>query len=164
MDIDLNEENYNYNDLLNLFGLSHQFNEADLKQAKKKVLKLHPDKCSLPIEYYLFFRKMYYKIEEIYKYTYHSTNKNDYTKSIDINTHFKDYLEHHNIDPKKNFQTFSKEFNKMFEQVFIKENNDGYGQWLQSDEDIYDNNNLEDSREKMLKKQIIKKMKYKKLV
>ena len=39
MDIDLNEDNYNYDKLLNLFSLPPQFTIDDLKRAKKKVLQ-----------------------------------------------------------------------------------------------------------------------------
>ena len=47
--LDLNIENYDLNDLLNLFQLDYNFNEQDLKQAKKIVLQTHPDKCELDI-------------------------------------------------------------------------------------------------------------------
>ena len=94
MDVDLNEDNYDYSDLLQLFGLEPNFNSSDLKKAKKKVLRLHPDKSNIPKDYFLFFRKMYYKIEEIYNYTHHSINEEDFKRNIDIETHFKDYLEH----------------------------------------------------------------------
>ena len=93
MDIDLNESNYNYEKLLELFGLDPLFNLNDLKKAKKKVLKLHPDKSNLPNKYFLFFRKMYFKIEEIYNYTHHSTKEEDFTRDIEIKKEFKEYLE-----------------------------------------------------------------------
>ena len=54
-DIDLNENNYNYQELLNLFSLDDNFNLSDLKIARKKVLKLHPDKCNLNIKYFFIF-------------------------------------------------------------------------------------------------------------
>ena len=41
--IDLNIDNYNLHDLLNLFKLDFDFNEDDMKQAKRVVLKTHPD-------------------------------------------------------------------------------------------------------------------------
>ena len=46
-DLDLNIENYNLNDLLNLFKLNNNFQENDLKCAKKIVLQLHPDKSNM---------------------------------------------------------------------------------------------------------------------
>ena len=35
MDVDLNIDNYDFDDLLNLFGLQMNFNEADLKRQKR---------------------------------------------------------------------------------------------------------------------------------
>ena len=47
-EIDLNIENYDLEDLLNLFQLNYSFNIDDLKKrSKKMVLKLHPDKSGL---------------------------------------------------------------------------------------------------------------------
>ena len=157
MDIDLNEDHYEYEDLLQLFGLHCNFNQSDLKEAKRKVLKLHPDKCSLPKEYFLFFKKMYHKVEEIYAFTHHATKEEDLSRSIDIETHFKDFLEKNEIDPKKDYKRFSIEFNKMFEHVYIKEEN-GHGNWLSSKKDYYDKNNIENSRKTMMQNQITTRM------
>mgnify|MGYP001107086289 FL=1 len=55
MDIDLNIDNYNLDDILKLFQVTHDFDQQDLKEAKKKVLNLHPDKSDLKKEYFLFF-------------------------------------------------------------------------------------------------------------
>ena len=46
MDVDLNIDNYDFDDLLNLFGLQMSFNEVDLKKGKK-LLMTHPDKSGL---------------------------------------------------------------------------------------------------------------------
>ena len=66
MDIDLNEDNYDYQELLDLFNLQSNFTYEDLKIAKKKVLMLHPDKSFLDKKYFIFFLKMYEKIKQIY--------------------------------------------------------------------------------------------------
>ena len=55
--IDLDIDNYSLDDILNLFKLSHSFTKDDLKQAKKQVLKTHPDKSNLDKKYFLFFTK-----------------------------------------------------------------------------------------------------------
>ena len=52
---DLNIDNYDLQDLLNLFKLDKNFNEEDLKQAKKIVLKTHPDKSGLNPDYFRFY-------------------------------------------------------------------------------------------------------------
>ena len=158
MNIDLVEEHYDYEGLLNLFSLKPGFNGNDLKQAKKKVLRLHPDKCSLDLKYFLFFRKMYFKIEEIYKYSHHAKNEDELQASIDIQTHFKDYLEQNKINPETNYKAFSREFNKMFEKVFISEDKEeGHGSWLSSQENMYHKDDLEKSRKDAMKNAIIPK-------
>ena len=46
MDLDIN--NYELMDILNLFKLPIMFDDKHLKQAKKTVLLMHPDKSKLP--------------------------------------------------------------------------------------------------------------------
>lgn len=154
MFIDLDENNYNYDKLLGLFSLPDNFTKSDLKEARKKVLKLHPDKCALDVKYYNFFLKMYKKVEQIYSYIHHETNILEMNKTIDINDHFKKYLEQNNIDPKKNFKAFSVEFNKMFESVYIKEDQ-GYENWLKSNDGIYDKNDIEKSRNQAIQQNML---------
>ena len=158
MNIDLDENNYDYEKLLDLFSLDQDFDKSDLKIAKLKVLKLHPDRCELPKEYFIFFRKMYFKLEEIYNYMNHETDEENLKKSVDIDTKFKDYLEKNNIDPIKNYKTFTREFNRMFEKVYISEDNEGYKDWLKSEDNMYDMNDLEKSRKKAIQQNaLIKK-------
>ena len=156
MNVDLNEQHYDYNGLLDLFSLNTTFTLSDLKGVKKKVLMLHPDKSHLPQEYFLFFRKMYHKLEEIFKFTHHETNMSALKQDIDIDTHFKDYLEKHNINPKTNFELFSKEFNKIFTNVYVREDDEGHGSWLQSDENMYDKDDLEKSKQQARQSQLVK--------
>ena len=59
MDIDLDIENYDFNDLLKLFNINYNFNAEDLKQCYKIVLKTHPDKSGLNKEYFLFYSKAF---------------------------------------------------------------------------------------------------------
>ena len=66
----------------------------------------------------------------------------------------KNYLEKNNIDPVKDYKEFTKEFNKMFEQVYISENGDGYSEWLKSEDGIYNKDDLEQSRQAQFKTQL----------
>ena len=50
--MDLNINNYDLDDILNLFKLDYQFDIHDLKKAKKTMLKLHPDKSRLDPKYF----------------------------------------------------------------------------------------------------------------
>jgi hypothetical protein len=66
MDLDTDIRNYNLTDILKLFSIPVAFTEDHLKSAKRTVLKMHPDKCNLPKEYFLFFTKAYRILYQIY--------------------------------------------------------------------------------------------------
>ena len=137
------------NELLDLFEIK-ELNEVSLRIAKKKVLMLHPDKNKVDTrEYYLFFKTAYEKLTHIYGYIHHETNEANF-KSHDIDTTFKDFIEQKGYTPKKNPEMYSKHFNQMFDNVHIKEDADGYQDWLKSDDDLYDKDDLEKSRKKLI--------------
>lgn len=124
--IDLNIKNYELEDILNLFNLSYDFNFQELKSAFKIVAKTHPDKSNLPKDYFMFFKKAYSVLLEIYKIR----NKK--------NAHREDYHsdEHKLLSKKVSKQdNFNETFNKMFEETtqsfFNREN--GYGDWLKNE-------------------------------
>ena len=73
--LDLNIHNYDLNDLLNLFKLPFHFNEQHLKDAKKIVLKTHPDKSRLEPKYFLFFSKAYKRLFGIYEFQNKTSKK-----------------------------------------------------------------------------------------
>jgi hypothetical protein len=133
MDLDLNLANYDLPELLNLFKLDYDFDEADLKRAKKMVLQTHPDKApSLEKEYFLFFSEAYKMIYAVYQFRHKSTTTNTeyYVEKDD-----EQELLLKNLKAKPNF---NKIFNELFEQYRLqdKDQEGGYGDWLKSDEDI----------------------------
>ena len=124
--LDLNINNYNLDELLGLFKLKRNFTSEQLKNAKRIVLKLHPDKSKLNSKYFLFFAKAYKIIVKIHNM--HKNNKDtEYKTDNDSN---EIYLE--KLSKDKNFNEI---FNKMFDETIIKKN-DGYGEWLNSNNDI----------------------------
>ena len=74
--LDLNIHNYDLNDLINLFNIPFTFTEEDLKNAKKTVLKTHPDKSRLDKKFFLFFSKAYKYLFKIYQLRKSSTTTN----------------------------------------------------------------------------------------
>lgn len=150
MDVDLNIDNYEYEDILNLFKLDHDFGENGLKNAKKIVLATHPDKSGLNKEYFLFFSKAFKILNFVY--IFREKGNNSEKKNIDYeNT---DYILNNDENNKEiinqlkekkilNPENFNKWFNELFEKV--KNNNDyennGYGDWLQNNEDNENNYN-----------------------
>ncbi len=126
----MNKQNYNLNDLLNLFKLKNNFTEEDLKNAKKIVLKTHPDKSNLDKKYFLFFSSAYKIVFQIYNFKSRVDDKNtEYYIEEDENN--KLLIE--KILKKDNVNEW---FNKEFEKLNIKENNNGYEEWLKSEENM----------------------------
>lgn len=133
MDIDFNINNYNLDDILNLFQVKHDFNEKDLKKSKKKVLMLHPDKSNLKKEYFLFFSKAYKILYQMYEFKQKTrkSQSDEYSDHVDgskplpnMNSMF------------KNASEFSGWFNKTFEELRVQDDNqdNGYNDWLKNSE------------------------------
>jgi hypothetical protein len=146
LEIDLDLHNYTLKDLYKLFYIENNIIDLDeLKNAKKIVLKMHPDKSKLDSKYFLFFSAAYKKLYSIYEFQNKNTNKkldtNEYYKkdnsnALDILFEKKKEL--------KNPKEFNKWFNNEFEKHKIEDNNlvNGYGDWLKSDEGIYNTNTI----------------------
>jgi len=150
MDLDIN--NYELNDILNLFKLPVMFDEKHLKQAKVVVLRMHPDKSNLPKEYFLFFTKAYKILYEIYKVRFPDAKKYKedkflYTAVIDreLNqtksktAHSAEDREYHASQEeayKKIQKMDSTKFNTWFNEKFEKfrlrdeEQDNGYEEWF----------------------------------
>lgn len=145
---DFNIHNYSIQDIYQLFGLDFKqpLSEQDMKSAKKIVLKLHPDKSRLEDTYFLFFKKAYDKLNDVY--SFQNQFENSKSKSPIQYTNNDVIQEDHGVLPKeallKKLQTFKNnhDFNHWFNETFEKTNikdeqtENGYGDWLKSNEDI----------------------------
>ncbi len=146
--MDLNLDNYNLNQLLELFDIKGELTEEKIKVARKKVLALHPDKSRNPLSnpYYEFFTKAYNKLADVYLYTKsNTTSRNQHQENIEIKDTFHNYVKTNNIKDGR----FMNEFNKMFEKVNIKEN-DGYDEWLKSNDGVYGNHDIKTARQQAI--------------
>lgn len=161
MDIDFNIENYNLNDILNLFQVKHDFNEYDLKMAKKKVLKLHPDVSNLKKEYFLFFSKAYKVLYQMFEFKQKS--RKEY--SDNYSDHIEEKRENNFDNMFKNASEFSSWFNKTFEELRVQDerHDNGYNEWLKNstiektDENIKSTSHMHneiENRKKKLKQMV----------
>jgi len=142
-------------ELLDLFEIK-ELNEKELKIAKKKVLMLHPDKNKVDTkEYYLNFKNAYEKLLQIYGYIHHELDENNF-KSEDIDDTFKNFIETKGFTPSKNHKMYLKHFNDMFDNIHIKDKDEGYEEWLKSNKDMYDKDDLEKSRKTLMSNGLIK--------
>jgi len=137
---DLNIDNYDLEDLLNLFHLNYEFNDIDMKKAKNVALKTHPDKSGLNREVFMFFMKAYKMLESIYDFKMKRSRcmSNISYENEKMETSKKTLLLK-KLDGMK-AGDFNKWFNVMFEKVKIKDDDldGGYGKWFKSNEDMDD--------------------------
>ena len=145
--MDLNIDNYSINDIYKLFGINSQILSEDImKISKKTVLKTHPDKSGLDSKYFIFFSKAYKRLYGIYEFQNKNTTQkkednNEYTaktKGIILEKMFEK-------DKKlKEPENFNKWFNEQFDKHKIGDETleNGYGDWLKSDEDLVDTGNV----------------------
>lgn len=115
----LDIQTYSLEELLGLFGLTtYNISTNDLRQAKKRVLMLHPDKSKLESKYFLFYKKAFDVIVQFYdnqnrqhkqvdgkELVYRPTEDNDTSTSDNINKQI-------NEISKSDFQD---KFNRLFE-------------------------------------------------
>lgn len=135
--LDLNIHNYNLTDLLNLFNMPYRFTDFNLKDAKKIVLKTHPDKSGLDKKYFLFFSQAYKYLLKIHQLRQSgTTTSNEYQKD-DL------WSNEHSILIEGKLKTMNQKeyanwFNSTFEKMRLKDNMEesGYGDWLKSNNDL----------------------------
>jgi len=158
--LDLNIDNYNLTEILKLFNISDKFTEQDMKEAKKKVLKMHPDKSQLDKKFFLFFSKAYKIIYGIYEFRQTSQKNTEYMPLDDNNEEIiKNALQSNSIK-----KDFNKWFNELFEKTKLEDDftKTGYNDWLKSNDDIENYEGL--SKEQQENKLEEKKKRLKSLV
>ncbi len=134
--LDINE--YSFEEILGLFDLNYDFNEEELKKAKKKVLYTHPDKSKLPPKYFLFYKKAF---DFVLKY--HEETKKQ-KRELPTNETIKyEMMNEKNKNVEKIIQNmdkkeFNSKFNKLYEEHMMKKRNNKKNEWFESDEPVFD--------------------------
>jgi hypothetical protein len=154
LDLDLDINNYSLEDIINLFQIRENFNEADMKRAKQQVLRLHPDKSKLDTKYFLFYSKAYKTLYSIYEFKNKNVNKkmntdeyipldtSEENKKRALSTFFE------KNDKLKDTGNFNKWFNEQFEKqkTSVDEDENGYGNWMASEEGVTEEMNITNMR------------------
>jgi hypothetical protein len=139
--IDLNIDNYSIDDIFNLFKIQERtLTEDIMKQSKRIVLQTHPDKSKMDPKYFLFYSAAYKRLYSIYEFQNKSTKKTVQSKDYS-NTEHSELLNSmfSRNEALKEPKNFNKWFNDQFEKHKTEDaNENGYGDWLKSDEGIYD--------------------------
>ena len=143
--IDLNIDSYSREDIYKLFGIqTENLNEQIMKEAKKIVLKTHPDKSRLDSKYFLFFSKAYRRLYGIYEFQNKSTKKvgdtNEYFSTDNTTVLDNMFEKKKTLKDTTHFNTW---FNEQFEKNKLEDSAEsGYGNWLKSNDDIIDVSNV----------------------
>jgi len=155
-ELDLNLDNYSLNDLFNLFNINDEILDDNIiKNAKNITLKMHPDKSHLDPKFFIFFKKAYKRLVEIYEFQnkavkkQYANNSNDRKNKITYDNSNDFFGEDNrqildNLRNKKQFKgtnDFNVWFNENFEKCRVENPNEkGYGDWLKSSEGFIDVN------------------------
>jgi len=119
MEVNLNLKEYSYAELLNLFKLPPDYTLEELKQAKRIVTAVHPDKSRLDGKYFIFFNKAYRVIVEMYEAKHRKASVRELEEENPTLAKFSKDRE------------FNQKFNTLFEKYYLRPD-DGYGEWLRS--------------------------------
>ena len=135
--MDLNIDNYEYKDILDLFGLDKNFTERDIKNVKRKVLQTHPDKSGLDKKFFLFFTAIFKVLHSVYEFKAKANVNLNEEIEYSVEETGENEVVVNNLREKYSTKEFNNWFNKEFDK--IKLDNDyedtGYGDWLKNSED-----------------------------
>jgi hypothetical protein len=140
----LNIHMYSLKEILGLFGLTHDISLEDLKQAKKQVLMLHPDKSRLPADYFLFYKKAFDIVVNIYE-NINKQNAEVPTTQVDYQP-YKSEMNKATVNKVtsviKDMKTseFQDKFNKLFEENMAQKIDAEKYSWFSKDEPVFQTN------------------------
>jgi hypothetical protein len=133
--LDLDIHNYDLNDIINLFGISKRITDEDLKMAKNKMLKTHPDKSGLDPIFFTFYNKAYKILYQVWEFNQKGNTKKSEYSYDDYDTHKQEilnkWIKDNNFD---NTKSFNEWFNKEFDNAHIYNDKErkGYEDWLRN--------------------------------
>ena len=134
----LDIQTYNLDELLSLFDLSYDFDVEQLKQAKKKVLFLHPDKSKLPSDYFLFYKKAF---EIVYSFYVEKTKqqRNVPKEKIEYYSNNDTSVRNEISGVMKNMKAkdFQNKFNELFEKNMVLTQDTTKNEWFKDMNPIY---------------------------
>jgi hypothetical protein len=133
--LDLDIHNYDLNDIINLFGISKRITDEDLKFAKNKMLKTHPDKSGLDPIFFTFYNKAYKILYQVWEFNQKGNTKKSEYSYDDYDTHKQEILNKWMKDNKfDNKKSFNEWFNKEFDNAHIYNDTErkGYEDWLRN--------------------------------
>lgn len=156
--LDINS--YSLDEIFDLFNLTYDLTMDDLKQAKTKVLMLHPDKSKLPPEYFIFYKRAFERVVEVYEdlqkqnrpITKESTkyNANVYKSRENVFNEGQTSEMTKSIQQQSKTKEFNKKFNDVFEKNMSKRPDETRNHWFTSDKSTFEiDNNVRITKDNM---------------
>jgi hypothetical protein len=141
MNHNLNINSYSLDELLGLFNLNYNITLNDLKNAKKQVLMLHPDKSKLSSDYFLFYKKAFETIVQLFENNNKQNQKitEDTTKyePLDNGLNKSTIQKVTTVAGEMNPKDFQNKFNELFENNMAKKVDQQKNEWFSKDEALY---------------------------
>jgi hypothetical protein len=150
----LDIQSYSLDELFQLFDFTvHENITLDqIKQAKRKVLMMHPDKSKLPSEYFLFYKKAFEMVIHVYDSQQKTSivvpdEKIDYVPEITQDSLNRNKKQIQNkINELSSTKTFQKQFNELFEQNQNKPLSDK-NDWFKTQKPLYEMENIKSTQQ-----------------
>lgn len=134
----LNIQTYSFEEILGLFDLSKQFNEEDVKKAKRKVLWMHPDKSHLPPEYFLFYKKAYETLLVFFEEKVKQDNVVPTTEVVYVPMNTSENKKVGKVINAMKAEEFNNVFNEMFDKNMVKPQDPSRNEWFKQENALYE--------------------------
>ena len=132
--IDLDINNYDLDDIIRLFGITNRITDDELRYAKNKMLKTHPDKSRLDPKFFRFYNEAYKMLHLIWEFKQKGNTKNSEYSYQEFDLHKNEmlnkWLKENNFENKTFNDWFNKEFNNYY--VHNEKEEKGYETWLRT--------------------------------
>lgn len=131
---------YSLQELLELFDLPLEPTMLQMKNAKKKVLMMHPDKSKLPAEYFLFYKKALDVVAQFFnnQQKQHTELTEENTTYVAADTDKQIQSQVNSSIKKMGDKEFRQKFNKLFDENMSKKIDKSKNEWFSKDAPIYE--------------------------
>jgi hypothetical protein len=134
---------YKFSELLELFQLNYDSTIEDLKNAKKIVLKMHPDKSRLPSDYFLFYKKAFEIVIDYFKDQQKTQKQVPTTEQLYMPLESKmgedtDKQVAKNIQKMTKEGNFQNQFNRLYEENMSKKVDESKNAWFKNNDPLFE--------------------------
>jgi len=133
----LDISSYTLDEVLQLFDLDYNLTEEKMKHAKHKVLMIHPDKSKLDAKYFIFYKKAYDIVLNMYreqaKYHKNPDTNNTSIGARNHESHQDDTMtkQVQNVISSMGHDKFQDNFNRIYEEKAMKRVDETRYKWFQ---------------------------------